>query len=142
MSSPQLPAYRTSLWYGAAYASVFVVVALGRLLLFEDAGPLSLGDAAAVVPGLFFAYAAGCLFALPLIWTLRRFRMSPRIPILLWAAAVPVSAFGSVFGGLLGPPGILLLGGTPIVAALGLAFGVQAVWSRLPSRRNAESANR
>ena len=138
MSSAQSPAYRSSLWYGAAYASVFVVVALGRLLLMEDAGPLSFADAAAAIPGLFFAYAAGCLFAVPLIWTLRRFRMSPRIPILLWSAAAPVSALGSVFGGLLGPPGILLLGGIPIVAALGLAFGVQAVWSRLPSRQDAK----
>ena len=72
----------------------------------------------------------GVVFALPLIWTLRRFRMDPRIPILFWAAAVPVSALGSVLGGLLGPPGILLLGGIPILAALGLALAVQAVWTR------------
>lgn len=141
MTAPQWPAYRASLWYGAAYASVFVVVAFGRLLLMENAGPRSLADAAAVIPGLLSAYAAGCVFALPLIWTLRRFRMSPRIPMLLWSAAVPVSALGSVFGGLLGPPGILFLGGAPILLALGLAFGVQAVWRRLPARRDAEDAN-
>lgn len=127
------PAYRACLRYGAAYTGVFVVVALGRLLLMEDVGPLSAGDAVALAGGLLFAYAAGCVFALPLIWTLRRFRMSPRIPVLFWAAAVPVSALGSVLGGLLGPPGILLLGGIPILAALGLAFAVQAIWTRRTS---------
>lgn len=122
--------YRACLAYGAAYTVVFAVVALGRLLVMENVGPLSVGDAAALGGGLLFAYAAGCVFALPLIWTLRRFRMDPRIPILFWAAAVPVSALGSVLGGLLGPPGVLLLGGAPILAALGLAFAVQAVWTR------------
>ena len=129
MSPPQLPPYRASLWYGAAYTSVFVLVAVGRLLLMEDIS-VSRMDAAALIPGLLFAYAAGCVFALPLIWTLRRFRMNARVPIALWFVAVPFSALGSVFGGLLGPPGILLLGGTPILAALGLAFAVQAVWTR------------
>ena len=133
MASPQPRSYRACLAYGAAYAGVFAAVALGRLLLMEDVGPLSIGDAAGLVGGLVFAYAAGCVFALPLIWTLRRFRMSPRIPILFWAAAVPVSAFGSVLGGLLGPPGILFLGGVPILAALGLAFAVQAIWTRRTS---------
>ena len=130
MSPSPLPRYRACLWYGAAYTSVFVLVAVGRLLLMEDTGPLSLMDAAAVIPGLFFAYAAGCVFALPLVWTLRRFRMNPRVPIALWFVAVPVSALGSVFGGLLGPIGVLLLGGIPILAALGLAFVVQAIWTR------------
>ncbi len=125
--------YRACFAYGAAYTAVFVVIALGRLLVMEGVGPLSAGDAAALGGGLLFAYAAGCVFALPLIWTLRRFRMSPRIPILFWSAAVPVSALGSVLGGLLGPPGILLLGGAPIVAALGLAFAVQAIWTRWTS---------
>ena len=129
MSPSQLPRYRACLWYGAAYTSVFVVVALGRLLLMEDMS-VSLMDAAALIPGLFFAYAAGCVFALPLVWALRRFRMNPRVPIALWFVAVPFSALGSVFGGLLGPPGILLLGGIPILAALGLAFVVQAIWTR------------
>ena len=128
--APPPRSYRACLAYGAAYAAVFLVVALGRLLLMENAGPISVGDAAALGGGLLFAYAAGCVFALPLIWTLRRFRMSPRIPILFWAAAAPVSALGSVLGGLLGPPGILLLGGVPILAALGLAFAVQAIWTR------------
>lgn len=54
-------------------------------------------DLAALIPGLVVAYAAGCVFALPLTWTLRRFRMSPRIPILFWSAAVPVSALGLAF---------------------------------------------
>ena len=130
MASPQPRRYRACLGYGAAYTGVFIVVAVGRLLLMEDVGPLSIGDAAALILGLVFAFAAGCIFALPLIWTLRRFSMSPRIPILFWYAAVPVSALGSVVGGLLGPPGILLLGGAPILAALGLAFAVQAVWTR------------
>ena len=130
MPASQPRRYRACLGYGAAYTGVFIVVALGRLLLMEDVGPLSLGDANALILGLLFAFAAGCVFALPLIWTLRRFRMSPRIPILLWSAAVPVSALGSVVGGLLGPPGILLLGGAPILAALGLAFAVQTVWTR------------
>ena len=125
--------YRACLAYGAAYAVVFAVVALGRLLVMESVGPLSAGDVAALGGGLLFAYAAGCVFALPLIWTLRRFRMSARIPILLWSAAVPVSALGSVVGGLLGPPGILLLGGAPILAVLGLAFAVQAIWTRWKS---------
>ena len=129
MSPPQLPPYRACLWYGAAYTSVFVLVAVGRLLLMEDIS-VSRMDAAALIPGLFFAYAAGCVFALPLVWTLRRFRMNSRVPIALWFVAVPFSALGSVFGGLLGPPGILLLGGTPILAALGMAFVVQAVWTR------------
>ncbi len=87
-----------------------------------------------MIPGLLFAYAAGCIFALPLIWTLRRFRMNPRVPIVLWIVAVPLSALGSVFGGLLGPPGILLLGGIPILAALGLAFAVQGIWTRWRTR--------
>lgn len=130
MPVPQPRSYRACLGYGAAYTGVFVVVALSRLVLMEDVGPLSVGDAVALVGGLLVAYAAGCVFALPLIWTLRRFRMGPRIPILFWSAAVPVSALGSVFGGLLGPPGVLLLGGAPILAALGLAFAVQAVWTR------------
>ena len=129
MSPPQLPPYRACFWYGAAYTSVFVVVALGRLLLMEDTS-VSLMDAAALISGLFFVYAAGCVFALPLVWTLRRFRMNRRIPIALWFVAVPVSALGSVVGGLLGPPGILLLGGIPILGALGLAFAVQAIWTR------------
>ena len=126
----QPPAYRACLRYGAAYTGVFIVIALGRLLLMEDMGPPSAGDAVALAGGLLVAYAAGCVFALPLIWTLRRFRMSPRIPILFWSAAVPVSALGSVLGGLLGPLGILLLGGLPILAAMGLAFLVQAIWLR------------
>ena len=130
MAPPQPRSYRACFTYGAAYTGVFVVVAVGRLLLMEDVGPLSAGDAAALAGGLVFAYAAGCIFALPLIWTLRRFRMSPRIPILFWSAAVPVSALGSVLGGLLGPPGILLLGGVPILAALGMAFAVEAIWTR------------
>ena len=130
MAPPPPRSYRACLAYGAAYTAVFLVVALGRLLLMENVGPISVGDAAALGGGLLFAYAAGCVFALPLIWTLRRFRMSPRIPILFWAAAAPVSALGSVLGGLLGPPGILLLGGVPILAALGLAFAVQAIWTR------------
>ena len=130
MPDPPPRSYRACFAYGAAYTGVFAVVALGRLLVMEDGRPLSVGDAAALGGGLVFAYAAGCVFALPLIWTLRRFRMSPRIPILFWAAAVPVSALGSVLGGLLGPPGILLLGGVPIVAAMGLAFLVQAIWLR------------
>ncbi len=125
--------YRACLAYGAAYTVVFAVVALGRLLVMENVGPTPVGDAAALGGGLLFAYAAGCVFALPLIWTLRRFRMSPRIPIVLWSAAVPVSALGTVLGGLLGPPGILLLGGAPILAALGLAFAVQAIWTRWKS---------
>ena len=129
MSPSPLPRYRACLWYGAAYTSVFVLVALGRLILMETAS-VSPMDAAALIPGLFFAYAAGCVFALPLVWTLRRFRMSPRVPIALWFVAVPVSALGSVFGGLLGPIGILLLGGIPILVALGLAFVVQAIWTR------------
>lgn len=138
MAPPRKPRrYRACLAYGAAYTGVFVVVGLGRLLLMDDAGAFALVDLAAVIPGLVFAYAAGCVFALPLIWTLRRFRMSPRIPILFWSAAVPVSALGSVLGGLLGPPGILLLGGVPILAALGLAFAVQAIWTR----RNSAAAN-
>ena len=66
MSPPQLPPYRASLWYGAAYTSVFVLVALGRLLLMEDIS-VSRMDVAALIPGVFFAYAAGCIFALPLI---------------------------------------------------------------------------
>ena len=130
MAPPQTRSYRACFVYGAAYTGAFVVIALGRLLLMEDVGPLSAGDAVGLAGGLAFAYAAGCVFALPLIWTLRRFRMDPRIPILFWAAAVPVSALGSVLGGLLGPPGILLLGGIPILAALGLALAVQAVWTR------------
>ena len=129
MSPSPLPRYRACLWYGAAYTSVFVLVALGRLILMETAS-VSPMDAAALIPGLFFAYAAGCVFALPLVWTLRRFRMTPRVPIALWFVAVPVSALGSVFGGLLGPIGILLLGGIPILVALGLAFVVQAIWTR------------
>ena len=128
--SPERPPYRASLRYGAAYSAVFLVVATVRLLWMEDAQPVSLPHPAALVSGLVLAYGAGCLFALPLIWTLRRFRMSPRIPVLLWMAAVPISALGTVLGGLLGPPGILLLGGAPILAALGLAFAVQAIWTR------------
>jgi len=130
MSASERPQYRASLRYGAAYTVVFLVVATVRFVWMEDAGPLSLPHAAALVSGLFLAYGAGCLFALPLIWTLRRFRMSPRIPVLLWTAAVPISALGTVLGGLLGPPGILLLGGVPILAAIGLAFLVQAIWLR------------
>jgi len=130
MTSPQPRSYRACLAYGAAYTGVFVAVAVGRLLLMEDVGALPVVNLATVIPGLVLAYAAGCLFALPLIWTLRRFRMSPRIPILFWSAAVPVSALGSILGGPLGPPGILLLGGLPVVAALGLAFALQAVWTR------------
>ena len=84
-----LPRYRACLWYGAAYTGVFVLVAVGRLLLMEDTGSVSLMDAAAVIPGLFFAYAAGCVFALPLVWTLRRFRMNPRVPIALWLLPFP-----------------------------------------------------
>lgn len=133
MASPRPRSYRACFAYGAAYTGVFVAVALGRLLLMEDVGPRSAGDAAALAGGLLFTYAAGCVFALPLIWTLRRFRMSPRIPILFWSAAVPVSALGSVLGGLLGPPGILILGGVPILAALGLAFAVQAIRTRRTS---------
>ena len=133
MTSPPPRSYRACFAYGAAYTGVFVAVALGRLLLLDDVGPPSAGDAVALGGGLLSAYAAGCVFAVPLIWTLRRFRMSPGIPILFWAAAVPVSAFGSVLGGLLGPPGILLLGGVPILAALGLAFAVQAIWTRRTS---------
>ena len=133
MASPGPRRYRACLGYGAAYAGVFAVVALGRLLVMEDAGSPSLGDTAALIVGLLFAFTAGCVFALPLIWTLRRFRMSPRIPILFWSAAVPVSALGSVLGGLLGLPGILLLGGAPILAALALAFAVQAVCTRWSS---------
>ncbi|MDE3262687.1 MAG: hypothetical protein OYL41_11980 [Acidobacteriota bacterium] len=101
-----------------------------RLLWMEDAQPVSLPHPVGLASGLVLAYGAGCLFALPLIWTLRRFRMSPRIPVLLWMAAVPISALGTVLGGLLGPPGILLLGGAPILAAMGLAFLVQAIWLR------------
>lgn len=130
MTASQPRRYRACLGYGAAYAGVFVVVALGRLLFTENIGPLSAADAAAFAMGLLFAYAAGCIFALPLIWTLRRFRVDPRIPIVLWWTAVPVSALGSVVGGLLGPPGILLLGGAPILAALGIAFAAQAIWTR------------
>jgi hypothetical protein len=133
MTAPGPRRYRVCLGYGAAYAGVFVVVALGRLLLAENIGPLSLADGAAFAIGLAFAYGAGCVFAIPLIWTLRRFRLDPRIPIVLWWTAVPVSALGSVVGGLLGPPGILLLGGAPIVAALGIAFAAQAIWTRRAS---------
>ena len=130
------PPYRACFRYGAAYLGVFLVVAGGRLLLMEGAGLPPLEDAVALIPGLLVILAAGCVFALPLIWTLRRFRMSARVPILLWWAALPVSALGSVIGGLLGPPGILLFGGVPILAALGLAFAVQA--AAAPRSRGAE----
>ena len=130
MPAPERPPYRASLGYGAAYTAVFLVVAAVRLLWMGGAGPVPLAPAAALVSGLALVYGAGCLFALPLIWTLRRFRMSPRIPLALWMAAVPISAFGTLVGGLLGPPGIVLLGGVPILAAVGLAFVVQAVWRR------------
>ena len=130
MSSPERPAYRASLRYGAAYAAVFVAVAAARLLWMEGAEPVALPHRTAPVSGLVFVYVAGCLFALPLIWTLRRFRMDPRIPVVLWMAAVPISALGALMGGLLGPPGILLLGAAPVVAAMGLAFLIQTVWLR------------
>lgn len=127
---PERTPYRASLRYGAAYTTVFLVVATVRLLWMGDMQPVSLPQAAALVSGLVLVYGAGCLFALPLIWTLRRFRMSPRIPLALWMAAVPISALGTLVGGLLGPPGIVVLGGAPILAAMGLAFLVQAVWLR------------
>lgn len=141
MTVPPAPGYRACFLYGAAYTAVFLLVATVRLLAMERAAPFSVAAAFGLSSGVVFAYGAGCLFAVPLVWTLRRFRMSPRIPVFLWAAALPVSALGTVFGGLLGLPGILLLGGTPIVAALGLAFVVQAIWLRVQSGNERASAD-
>ena len=136
----QAPPYRACFLYGAGYTAVFVLVAAVRLAVMEPAGSFSVGAAFGLISGLVFAYGAGCLFAVPLVWTLRRFRMSARVPILLWSAAVPLSALGSLLGGLLGPPGILLLGGTPILAALGWAFLVQTIWLRVRSGRASAGA--
>ena len=108
MPGPAIPRYRAAFAYAAGYTAVFLVVAVLRL---SAEGPFPPPHLAALIPGLALVYGAGGVFALPLIWTLRRFRRSRKVPILLWWAAVPFSALGAVFGGLLGPPGILLLGG-------------------------------
>lgn len=131
------PRYRTAVAWAGAYAGLFVLVAGSRLALMgADDGPLRVPSVA--LYNLLVVYHAGLVFALPLIWVRRRLARGPgpppRWPVVTWLLAAPVSAFGVVIGGLLGPLGILLYGGLPIVFFLGGGFALSTLRSRDHSR--------
>ncbi len=128
MSAGARPGYAGAFLWGGAYLGLFVIVAGARLsVMGVGDGPSGIPPAA--LGNLLVVYLAGCVFALPLIWTRRRLARNParpsRWPVVGWLLVSPVSALGVVVGGLLGPVGILLYGGMPVVLTLGggLALG-------------------
>ena len=120
--------YRTALILGIGYVAVLVGVSVIRFW-WSDKPSISMNFTGAImlVFNLVFLWLLGSLCFLPLIWTLRRFRRSCWIPIVAYAIAFPFSLLGAIFGGILGPPGVLLYVGTPFALAIGISFGTQAI---------------
>ena len=118
--------YRTALILGIGYVAVFVGVSVVRFW-WSDELSMELSDAVSLIFNLVFLWLVGSLCFLPLIWTLRGFRRSCWIPIVVYAIAFPFSLLGALFGGLLGPLGVLLYAGTPFALAIGISFGIQAI---------------
>ena len=121
-----MPRYRVVLILGAGYVVVFIGVAVLRLW-WDDGGEMNLQSAASLVPSVILLWGVGSLSFLPLIWTLRRFRRSRWIPIVAYAIALPFSLLGALFGGLLGPLGVLVYAVAPLALAVGISFGIQAI---------------
>ena len=119
------PRYRTALILGAGYVVVFVIFALGYLLLVEGIR-MDLPPIAVLLSNLALVWAAGTVSFLPLIWTLRRFRRSRWIPIVAYIVAFPLSLMGTRVGGLLGPF-VIIYAVVPLALAVGVAFAIQFV---------------
>ena len=118
--------YRTALILGIGYVVAFVGVSMIRF--GWSAGlSMALPDTASRVFNLVLLWLVGSLCFLPLIWTLRRFRISYWIPIIAYTIAFPFSLLGAILGGLFGPPGVFLYAGTPFALAIGISFGIQAI---------------
>ena len=125
MSKTARPRYRTALILGAGYVVVFVIFALGYLLLVEGIR-MDLPPIAVLLSNLALVWAAGTVSFLPLIWTLRRFRRSRWIPIVAYIVAFPLSLMGTRVGGLLGPF-VIIYAVVPLALAVGVAFAIQFV---------------
>ncbi len=124
MSKSAIPRYRTALILGAGYVVVFVVFAVGRLLLVEGVR-MDLPAVGVLVMNLLLVWVAGTAAFLPLIWTLRRFRRSRLIPIAAYVVAFPFSLMGALVGGLLGPHAVVIYAVVPLALAIGVAFAIQ-----------------
>ena len=121
--------YRSAVLWAGAYLALFLLVASCRLALMGPGDGLPRIPAPALVQ-LIAVYVAGGVFALPLIWIRRRLAREPdrpsRWPVVVWLLVSPASALGVVVGGLLGPVGILLYGGLPVLIALGGGLALSA----------------
>ncbi len=129
MSNTPTPRYRTALILGAGYIVVFVVVAIGRLLLLEGTR-MDLPATGVLLMNLALVWAAGSISFLPLIWTLRRFRRSRWIPIAACTVAFPLSLMGALVGGLLGPHTVIIYALAPLALAVGVSFAIQFLLDR------------
>ncbi|MCY3802102.1 MAG: hypothetical protein OXG46_11045 [Chloroflexi bacterium] len=126
MSKTARPRYRTALILGAGYVVVFVIFAVGRLLLAEGVR-MDLPTVGVLVMNLLLVWVAGTVSFLPLIWTLRRFRRSRLIPIVAYIVAFPFSLMGTLVGGLLGPVAVVIYAVAPLALAIGISFAIQFV---------------
>ena len=126
MSKTARPRYRTAVILGAGYVAVFVVFAMGRLLLAEGVR-MDLPGIGMLLRDLALVWGAGTVSFLPLIWTLRRFRRSRLIPIVAYVVAFPFSLMGSLVGGLLGPVAVVIYALVPLALAIGISFAIQFV---------------
>ena len=129
MSKRPTPRYRTALILGAGYAVVFVVFAVGRLLLLEGTR-MDFPAIGVLLMNLALVWAAGSISFLPLIWTLRRFRRSRWIPIVACTVAFPLSLIGALAGGLLGPYTVIIYALAPLALAVGVSFAIQFLLDR------------
>ena len=138
MNNTAKPRYRTAPILGAGYAVVFVIFAMGRLLLAEGVR-MDLPTFGVLLMNLLLVWVAGTVSFLPLLWTLRRFRRSRLIPIAAYIVAFPFSLTGSLLGGLRGPVAVVIYAVVPLALAVGAAFAIQFVLDRLrPPRGGGE----